>query len=84
MLYNNFYIRLPKTASSSLSKALTDTNTQILSVRKYNNKYLFTNDYKFIFTIVRNPYDFIVSVFLMVTHSEHTKTKIKELKDNFK
>ena len=80
----SLYIRLAKTGSTSISSMLNKNTLEVTPTlkgeRRYRRKEKRLN---FAFTFVRNPYDRIVSSFLMITRSSHSKRMILALRDEF-
>jgi len=63
------YIRIAKTGSTSLSTAFDKSVIEVTPSIKYEKKYK-KYEYDYRFTFIRNPYDRIVSAYLMNTKSK--------------
>jgi len=81
-LKRNLYIRLAKTGSSSLTSLLDKKTVSLTPSPKARRKFArYTYDYRF--TVVRNPFDRMVSSWFMVCNSKPSSTIIFATKDYF-
>lgn len=69
----NLYVRISKTASTSISRVLDSTTLEVASSEKYIKRFQ-AHSYEFKFTFVRNPYDRLVSAYKMLTDSKSAES----------